>query len=134
MGVTKGEEAHAAGGGESPLLERKEKMKICEGWDSNPWTPSRTDLKSAGENVGPDSFPAGPINRIRNEGKHNRHDITVSVFYSEVSIADFQSTIAYVVRPASHSWYNFENHRSTPGPNSGLRKTRPFHGCTSPLS
>ncbi len=52
--------------------------------------------------------------------------IAVSVFHAAVSVADFHNTIASVVLPEDRSWYNFENHRSTPGPNEGLRKTPPM--------
>ena len=30
------------------ILSGKDLINECEGWDSNPWTPSGTDLKSAG--------------------------------------------------------------------------------------
>ena len=56
---------------------------------------------------------------MRAEGKQTLHDIVVSVFQAAISVADFHNTIASVVLPAARSWYNFENHRSTPGPNAG---------------
>jgi hypothetical protein len=43
------------------------------------------------------------MNRILAEGKQARHDSLVSVFHTAVSVADFQSTIASDVRPASRS-------------------------------
>ena len=80
-------------------------------------------------NVGPVLSPReGPTNLILAEGKHTRYDIVVRVFHAAVSVADFHNTITSKVRPANRSWYNFENHRSTPGPKGGLRKTRPTQG------
>ena len=35
------------GRGEGEILITISSLKTCEGWDSNPRTPSRTDLKSA---------------------------------------------------------------------------------------
>ena len=107
----------------------------------SPQTPSRiapaspqyrkAPLKTFG--LGPSS-PEERVNQIRAEGKHTRHNIAFSVFHAAVSVADFHSTIASVVRPADRSRYNFEKHCSTPGPTGGLRRTRPSEGCTSPLS
>ncbi|WML66675.1 MAG: hypothetical protein METHP_00122 [Methanoregula sp. SKADARSKE-2] len=56
---------------------------------------------------------------MRDGGKHTRYDIAISAFHAAVSVADFHNTIASEVRPADRSRYDFENHRSTPGPKSG---------------
>jgi len=49
---------------------------------------------------------------MRTEGKQTRHDNRISVFQTAISVADFQRTIASVVRAANRSAYNLLNHCS----------------------
>ncbi len=83
--------------------------------------------------IQPDTL-AVPSKSILRDGKQTWQATPVRTLQALVSVADFQSTMAAVVRPAQYSPASFVNHRSTSLPNGGFRKTRPSQGWARPSS